>query len=688
MSFAVISFRKIANSMFGGDMRSRKKQKEKKSLSSRLFRFFSHLFCFAFVIVVFLTLVQCTIKKPEAPTWQTSMVIPLAHKTWDMAELIEKLDQENLTVDDQGDPLFFYESFLDRVTLDASFAVGNISHTIAETLGIVDLDPISETIFVVQLGDQFPILPPGSFPDTSFDVSLPLPPLGDFAVVTIYSGFMVSTIVNDFGLDLDTVIVTINDDSLGGQVTQYDIPGGILEGVTAVDTIDLSGKTVSNHLSTLIHCHTPGKPTFLISADKELSTALGMPDGLSVSSAIAIIPRITRNFSDTLDVTSDHDLDLAVVESGQLILSIFNNTDLSDTLSVDVPGLSLNSIPFSLDTVISARGNVVINLDLAGYELLPDDNQDILFSVDAIINSSGVPVTISSTDDVFLGFDIQNISLARVEGTVAPTTADFAGIQTDIDIPEGFDAIWLPEAMIILEITNCVNLAGSYDIDLVHSNGQIKNITGLVAPGTLGNPITTVNQIPIGDFMNPIPESITVNGSAGFGGTGSATPDDYVTAKVTITSPLEFIINPHSPIEGEWESSELDLDSNIVDGFELARFYATFANRLPVGVTAEFLLGGDSATLYTNPDVILGPIWVSAGYVNPVTGTTDSARISTNEVIMDKAMLEVLYNETIWIGEWIMLDTTGSTPVRMTKNDSLTITGYIEVDYTFSDDLF
>ena len=105
-------------------------------------------------------------------------------------------------------------------------------------------------------------------------------------------------------------------------------------------------------------------------------------------------------------------------------------------------------------------------------------------------------------------------------------------------------------------------------------------------------------------------------------------------------------------------------------------------------VTAEILLSGDSATLYTNPDLILGPIAVAAGYINPTTGTVDSARVSENDIVMDAEMLQILHNDNLWVGEWIRLDTTGAQAVRMTGNDSLTITGYIEVDYNFSDDLF
>jgi hypothetical protein len=669
-------------------MTARRKHAKKKSLGRRLLYLVSHLLCAGFAIVLFLTLVQCTIKKPEAPSWKTNLVIPLTNKTWDMEELIEKLNQENLTTDSSGNPLFFYENVLDTVTIDASFAVDDVAETFAESLGIVGLDPIEETGFEINLGGEFPDLPPGSFPDTSFDISNSLPALGDFAVATVSSGNMVVTVINDFGIDLDTVVVTINDDSLSGQITQYSIPGGIPDGETSVDTVDLAGKTISNKLSALIHCHTPGAPTFLMTADKMLSAGVGIPAGLNVSSATAVIPRISKSFGDTVEIVSDHEVTRAELENGQLAIDIQNNTALPDTLSITIPGLRNGPDSLVIDAAIDPNSSIQISRDLDGYHLEPNGNQELVFAVDAIVNSSGSFVAVNSTDDMSIDVNVSNITLASVEGTIASTSADFDDIEEEIDIPTGFDAMQLPSAMLILEITNSVNIPGSYSINIVHNNGTVKEVTGNVDPGTPENPVATTNEIALGDFMDPIPESITVNGSATFGGAGSVTPNDYVIAKITISSPLEMIINPNDSIEGDWEGINMDIDSSIVDGFETAHFYATFTNRLPVGVTAEILLGGDSTSLYSDPEVTLGPISVAAGYIDPATGTVDSARASTNEIIMDADMIKMLYNDTLWVGEWIKLDSTGGASVKMTHSDSLTITGYIEVEYNFSEDLF
>lgn len=84
-----------------------KKKNKKTKLSHRVLYWFSHIICAFVIILAFLTLVQCTVKKPEAPSWETNLTVPLVNKAWDMAELIDKIDQENLAMDTLGNPCFF-----------------------------------------------------------------------------------------------------------------------------------------------------------------------------------------------------------------------------------------------------------------------------------------------------------------------------------------------------------------------------------------------------------------------------------------------------------------------------------------------------------------------------------------------------------------------------------------------------
>lgn len=674
----------------------RKKKRERSSLTKRLLYLASHLTCAVIVIVLFLTLVQCTIKKPEAPTWDTSLVIPLANKTWLMSELIEKLDQDNLLIDSSGNPIFLYETSLDTITIDASFTIPNVSQAMAESLGIINLGPIANTNFVLSLTDRFPSLPPGVFPDTSFGIVQTFPPLGDFSTATIASGSAILTMNNDFGLTLDTIIIIITDDVYNRQIASYSIPGGLTDGSSSVDTIDLSGQTISNQLSTQIHCHALEQLSFTLSG-KSMATSFGIPDGLSVSSATAVIPEIIKSFSDVVEISSIHKLQTATLVSGDLLLNIVNSTNLSSTLTITMSDIKNGSDPLVISQPVNPTSSVQYVYSLTGYTLEPADQvmpQSLSIGVQALIDSSGpAMVTVNAGDNISVTASIRNIELGTVQGVIGATTATFDSIQQTIDVPTGFGEIQLPSTVLTIEVKNAVNIPGNFDVTITGNQGQSKIISGVISPGTQGSPVTTlIVDSNLASFMNPIPETITITGSATFGDgvtSGSIAPNDFLVTSITLSSPLEMIIDS-TTFDGEWVSTTIDQKdiTKITDNLKLATIFMTVVNHLPLTVNAEIVMGGDSATLYSNPEVTLGPIIVESGTLNP-DGTVSAAVISQSVLQLDSIEIHVLENDTLWIGEVITLSTTtGGTAVRLSATDSLSINAYIESDFSISESLW
>jgi len=672
----------------------KRKKNKKKSNSQRLLYWGSHVFCGIAVILAFLTLIQCNVEKPEAPTWNTNLVVPLVNKTYDMPELIEKIDQDNLDIDSLGNPFFFYREVLDTIAIEGSFAVEDISRTISESLGVVQLDPFTGANVNVNLGDYVPLMA-GDVPPISFDISEALPPMGEFTIATVESGYALVTIENYFGLDLDTVIVTINDVLLGGQLTSYAVPGGILAGDIRVDTIDLAGKTVSNELEMNLHCYTPGATSFSLSG-KSLSATVSMPEGPEVSSATAQIPRIVKEFNENIELNGDHQVQRATLSDGRLILNILNNTSVPADLVITMPDINDGGTPLVINQPIIPGEDQMVLYDLTGYNLEPSDQtmpQSIPVTFEAVIDSSaGELVTINAGDRISVTTGINNISFSSVEGILAPTTADFDNIQQEIDVPKGFDEVQLTSAVLMIEIANTVNIPGTFSVNLDGDQGQHRVISGSVDPGTPQSPtVSMVTDSNLSAFLNPIPNLLTVNGTATFGDGvtgGSINADDFVTATIIISSPLEMVIDS-SQFEGEWESVEIDQSdiTKITDNINLATFYTTIANKLPVGLQAEFYLGGDSATLYSNPQVTLGPVTVAHGQLNP-DGTTGAAVISENVLTLTNEQARILENDPLWIGQSFTLESTNGETVRFSAGDSLTVNGYIEVDFTVSESLW
>jgi len=251
------------------------------------------------IILLFLTTVQCSFKKPEAPTWTTSLTVPMVNRTYEMTEIITKIDQPNLFLDSTLDstgaggtqyysytPVFAYSETLDTIGVADNLTTDDIPHSASETLGEVTLHPDNPSPVVINLADYVSLVL-GAVPAVSFDVSDDVPSLGKFSQATISSGSFDIIFANDFGLDLDTVILQTYDITNAAYISTDTIPSpGLAIGEVDTITIDLSGKTISDDLQLQIHCHTPGStPSFSLSA-KTLSSAVEINDGISVVSAL------------------------------------------------------------------------------------------------------------------------------------------------------------------------------------------------------------------------------------------------------------------------------------------------------------------------------------------------------------------------------------------------------------------
>jgi hypothetical protein len=672
-------------------MGNRKRDRE-GSIGSKILSAATQILCAVIVVFLFLTMTQCTIKKPEAPSWQTPLVIPLASRTWDMPELIDKLNQDNLGVDSLGNPVFVYEAVLDTININNSFVIPDVAQTMSESLGIIMLDPVPPAQVNVNLSDYVSLVS-GAVPPIAFDISQSLPPLTKYAEAVVYRGSEIITIENNFGLTLDTVIVTLTDIGQGGELASYPIPGGLEPAEVSRNTINLSGRTISNQFRLDIHCYTRGALSFSL-ADRTMDASAGMPDGLEIFAATAEIPGISKTFSQTIPFESDHEIHSAQLENGRMVLDIQNGSPLAADLTITLSEFISGGSPLIINQTVPGHDSQQLSISLAGYSLEPGD-QTIPQSFPIDVTAGFQPTapelaTVTAGDRVSVTAAIRDIVLGEVDGILASVEADFADIRQDITVPKGCEGVTFQRGTLTITIDNGINLPGSFSATIVGNNGQNRTINGTVAAGTADDRVTSmVVDTEAAVFLDPIPDFITVNGTANFaGGQVSTTihPSDYLVASILLCSPLEVTIDS-TVIDGGWESSDLNLDTSVVENLAAARFHAILTNRLPVGVSAEILLGPDSVSLYDNPQVRLGPIVMNPGVVGP-DGRVTEAVISEVVLTIDSTQLKVLENDTLWMGELITLLGAGDTTIRLTASDSLTISGWLEVDVNINDNLW
>jgi hypothetical protein len=678
--------------------RNRRQNQESDSpMESRLVKFSTKLGLSLVVMILALTAMQCTVKKPESPTWETQFTVPLINRTYVMSEIIDKMDQDGIGMDVDSAITFSVSEDIDTVVLDAAnLATGDLSYVAVQSLGLIDLPaPVLTPVQLdlIDIGGLAAFLP-GTIPATSFSLNSNLPAFTEFTTVGLETAGAWIKVSNNLGFAMTLDSVELWDANLNRSIGRKSFPAPIPAGSTDSVHFDLSGQTISNTIEALIKASTPGA-TVLSTAGKNLITTFVFDGDLTVGAATAEIPAQSHNFSTPVTLAEGDAIYNATLTSGLLQIDIGNQTSMDATLDITFPDLVLGNTPVAFQRTVTAISNATITLDLAGYELRPADStvpQDINIEVTANIpGSAPLHKTVNQNDQFIINASLSNLKFESVAGVFAAVTTSFEESQHDIEVPTGFDSISFASAVLTINIANALEMPGDLNIDLVGSNGKTLNISGTVNPGTAGGPVvTSFVDNTVADFLSPIPSQITVSGSATFGdgvSEGIIRAGDYIAADLSILAPLELIIG-QAIIEPDIEGEEIDQDDikAITDHVIEARLIYNVINRLPLGASVNLYLSGDSATVFSDPEVsFVDDIFVlAAPTISGITSDTISTGFQT--VVIDSSDVHVLENETVYIGTQIVLEDTEGQPVKLIASDYIQIIGRIEVDYLFTGD--
>ncbi|MEE8577242.1 MAG: hypothetical protein V3T31_08295, partial [candidate division Zixibacteria bacterium] len=321
-------------------------------LDSALFKITSKLMLGTLVAVLFLTVVQCTVNKPEAPSWTTSLTVPVVNRTWTMAEIVDKIDQDGLEI--IGDSVVYtFSDSLDPFGLDAAdLTTADFSDTITQQLGTFDLAPASLAPDTVNFAAQFGWAA-AQIPGVTIGVptiTTPIVSSCDSAVVN--SGQLRVTITNQLGLDLEEVDISLRN--IGGAfIATQSLGDTLVNGASDVIAFDLAGKAIQNQFEVTATVTTiTGFPA----VTPELITSVQFAN-LSVDWAIAEVPAITPiDFSQRVELAGESDtIYHASLTAGQLALNIENNTAIPCTLSIDIPNISNGGTPLSIIRTVAAN---------------------------------------------------------------------------------------------------------------------------------------------------------------------------------------------------------------------------------------------------------------------------------------------------------------------------------------------
>jgi len=677
-----------------------RKQKRKDSrysdapAGSWLFKFGTKLMLTTVVVVVALSLMQCSIKKPESPTWNTQFVVPLVNRTYGMSEIVDKIDQEGVSIDADSNVIFSVQRDIDTVELDGdNLTTGNLSYTAFEQIGLVDIPApalASVTLDITHISGLSTFVP-GEIPAMSFSIDSDVPAADNYSSVEIDSGQAYVIVDNDLGFDISADSVELWDVTYNRSIGTKAFPKPISDGESDSVLFDLSGKTISNNIQARVGATTPGG-TVLSTSGRQITTSMRFDGDLTAGAATAEIPALNRSFTQTVTLGENDAIHSATLSAGSLQVSIGNQTNLTAQIDVTFPDLVISGVPLTLSRTVGPISSSLISVNLAGYELQPVDltvPQSIRIEVEVTVPATAPQkVAFSQSQEFIVDASLTGLTFATVTGVFSTVSTTLSPTEHELDVPAGFESAELVSAVLTLEIESGVQLPGDLNLTLLGKNGKSLQITGTVAPATSSEAVITLFvDSTVADFLSPIPSLITISGDVAFGdgvSIGSIRNGDWIRASVNILAPLEVIL-PETVVKPDIESEKINQDDidAVTEHVLEARLIYNVINHLPVGARVNLFLSGDSATVLSDPQVsFVGDIFIVAA---PTVGglATDTVSTGYQEVVIDSLDVQVLKNDTLYIGTQIILDGTNGQPVKLIASDYLTIVGRIEIEYRF-----
>lgn len=599
-----------------------------------------------------------------------------------MVTLIEKIGEPSLKSDSLGNLFFHIEEDLDTIRLLGRLVCDSVTKNFKDTLGIVKITP-SESRQVILwatdfYGGRLGVVPPGDTTiQTDFDT------FTTFYQVTIQQGYGSLKVTNHLGLNLDSLEFDIIDKISSNILETVIIPGGVRDNDSIIQRLTFADKTFSNQFTIQISAHTPGGIVRSLD-DKYFSLDFSI-DSLTVTQGIAKVPRFDLTQEEEILLPSNHVIDSAKVKTGSLHLELYNFTNISSDMEIDFPELEKNGEMLKAICFVPALGHSNSEVSLDGYSFKPLSGSSIEAQINMHTNGSGDQlVSFKSSDSVTASAFLSKITFSQISGRLEPTVVEIGEIQRELDLPPGFENAHVKNASLSLDVHNGVNFPAKLSAIIGGDKGQRLELAGDIEAGTpWATAVTRIQEDDLDPLLDPVPQKITVKGRVTCGdgiSSGIVNEEDFFFGKVRISSPLEFILDScQVQIDPDSHSVNEDVKSLLQDQVNSSKVVIKIESHLPLGAKVLILVSKNQEDIFSDPDLVIGPVNVLSGEFDG-SGLVTSSRISENTVSLSHEELQVFRNSPFYIAGKLDFPGTNGNIIKALATDFIQITSYVELE--------
>lgn len=655
----------------------------------------------------------CEVNSPEMPTFDTTFVVPLGTERIEVMDAVN--DEDYLAATDDGGLLFNLTGDPDTLGLDFDLSADIPAQTISQGLGNFALPDPAPLGYGFQLSD---IWAPAAgvsnltttVPAFPIDVTSSGQGLADLTTATLSEGLLTITVTNNLPVAIgadsgpDQLVLDLLDEATGGLVTRIVFPV-LAAGQATTRVSDLAGVTLPAAIAVQLQGGSGGSngQPVTVSGTDTLNLDVTFSN-LVVSAATAVVA--AQSFATSFDTAlpADYAISRAVIASGGSDLALVNNMPLPCTAVVTWDQIrNVDGNPLQQIITLPAGSSATATIDFGGYIVqAPDVPLTTLSAAVAITTpgSGGQQVPLTAGDGLTATLTGGTIAFSSVTGTVPAFNVPLDPITETIDLPDEMSGLELTAASLSLVVTNSAGVPADIDLSLIGiaASGATRSLqtTEQILPAVGRAAATTTivldqTNSTIVDFLNNLPETITLTGDVSAGGngaTGTVHAQDFAVVGWQIAAPVEVVITG-ATLDGD--PSALDLDADLADRITThagsAVLRTEILNHLPMAVQLRIVAAQDTTQFDTNPLLSIGPVAVDAAQVDPATHVVSNAVTSRPVISLTAEEARLLGRPGLYTRVQAVLPDTNGQPVRVMSTDYLEFQGVVELEVRIDDEL-
>lgn len=677
------------------------------------------------LFLIIITLGSCQLYEPSLPKWDTNWKIELQQDVIRMSDIIDSKEIIKDSLDTENGESTFFISISDtsrkQSISEKDLFVKTSDQYFSQQVGVFKVDkPDIQEVQGNTFSELFAALNPRDgmvLPELEPKLLEAGPrsvEFENFKEISIESASLSIIFYNNMFIGIEDNMYIVLYDALQTE----NLTGGIIDTIyfdAAIPAnskleskpVDLSGKTISNHLKFKYHIPFSGTDSMMTLSQDDLNSCFYtevLMSPLMVSSALAKIPEQSFIRENTAPVDADdHTIQKAHIDRGKIILQVENHLTLDSELEIKIPNFAdKEGEILVINDLVKAGQQKNIAVNLEGFTFQNENKNDadienLHYYVTSKTRSQDDFTWVHSIDSISVCTKFDTLYFDFLQGNLARTKIPFEPIhKTNIlDFADFQGSFVMPELLLQFNFHNQIN----YNIDVqlqvkgykYGSSSQtiedsvVIDMSHIVTPGeseSQGNYIVLDKKSStpsIVDLMSIFPDEIVVDGVAYVEGPGSVNTGDKVWIDYTIDSPFEIMINEPLIIDSDKKIiSEKDLDAekrnHISENLTQIVVSLSTENGLPVGSEFSFYVSADSTDLFSETisdsmqkfilrNQIIAAKTDNSGYVSQTVKNQHTMELT-------KSQIALFEQYPVYYGFKVSLDPTDN-PVRFRSADQL-----------------